>query len=269
MSTPEQAEEGALPEFVLPGAEAVVYKTAEQGELRLHVFKPAGWRASDKRAAIVFFFGGGWVGGNPGQFAPHCRHLAARGMVAVSAEYRVEGRHGTTPFECVADGKSAVRWVRAHADELGIDPGRIAAGGGSAGGHVAAAAAMVPGHEEPGEDASVSSVPDALVLFNPALDLAWAVRVAGEDVLQVSPAQFVREGLPPMIVFHGTKDKVIPIKTIRAFCREAREAGNRCELHEFDGRGHGFFNQAVSEEDYAATVRLTEEFLESLGYLPE
>ena len=77
-------------------------------------------------AAIVFFFGGGWVGGTPKQFFPHCTYLASRGMVAISAEYRVKDRHGVTPLECVLDGKSAVRWVRAHASELGIDPTLIA-----------------------------------------------------------------------------------------------------------------------------------------------
>ena len=61
-----------------------------------------------------------------------------RSQVAICAEYRTESSHGTDPYTCVADGRSAMRWVRAHVAELNVDPHRIAAGGGSAGGHVAA-----------------------------------------------------------------------------------------------------------------------------------
>ncbi|MDH4238929.1 MAG: carboxylesterase family protein, partial [Phycisphaerae bacterium] len=92
----------------------VVYKTIGEVELKLHIFKPPEQDAKELSPAIVFFFGGGWVGGTPEQFYHQCEHFASRGMVAISAEYRVKNRHGTTPFECVADGKSAIRWVRAN-----------------------------------------------------------------------------------------------------------------------------------------------------------
>jgi len=114
----------------------VTFKTVGDVTLQLHVFNPENHKATDKTPAIVFFFGGGWVGGSPSQFYPHCKHLAEKGMVAISAEYRVKKPHGTSPIECVKDGKSAIRWVRQHAAELGVDPNKIAAGGGSAGGHV-------------------------------------------------------------------------------------------------------------------------------------
>jgi len=147
--------------------ESLEYKTIGETRLKLHIFKPDVHKPSDKRPAIVFFFGGGWNSGSPSQFYPHCKYLASRGMVAMSAEYRVKSRNNTTPRECVKDGKSAVRWIRQRAEELGIDPGRIAAGGGSAGGHVAAATGTTRGFEEEGEDLRISSSPDALVLFNP------------------------------------------------------------------------------------------------------
>ena len=146
------------------------YKKTDKGELSLHVFNPLNHKATDKRPCIVFFFGGGWTGGTPRQFYQQAKHFAARGMVAVSAEYRVKNVHGTTPFECVEDGKSAIRYVRQHADELGIDPNRIVASGGSAGGHVAACTGVIAGLEEEGEDVNVSSVPNAMILFNPCLD---------------------------------------------------------------------------------------------------
>ena len=65
---------------------SVVYKTVGDVSLALHLFEPEGHKATDKRPAIVFFFGGGWNGGTPSQFYPHCAYLASRGMVAVAAE---------------------------------------------------------------------------------------------------------------------------------------------------------------------------------------
>ena len=113
----------------------VVYKRVDDVELKLHIFEPPDRQANKPVPAIVFFFGGGWVGGTPTQFYHQCDYLASRGMMAISAEYRIKSKHGTTPFECVADGKSAIRWVRANAERLGINPDKIVAGGGSAGGH--------------------------------------------------------------------------------------------------------------------------------------
>jgi len=110
----------------------VVYKTVGDVELELHIFEPANHQASDNAPAIVFFFGGGWSGGTPKQFYEQSRFLAEKGMVSISADYRVKSRQKTTPFECVEDGKSAVRWLRSHAKELGINPDQIVAGGGSA-----------------------------------------------------------------------------------------------------------------------------------------
>ena len=121
------------------GSVSEVYKTIGDVKLKMHIFYPEDHKPTDKRPAIVFFYGGGWKGGSVGQFGNQSRYLASRGMVAMCAEYRTQNRHKTTPFECVIDGKSAVRWARKNAARLGIDPGKIAAGGGSAGGHVAAA----------------------------------------------------------------------------------------------------------------------------------
>ena len=123
--------------FELPDSRAEVYKTIGDVKLKIYIYEPKSHKAGVKRPAIVFFFGGGWRGGTPKQFQEHCRYLASKGMVAMTADYRVSSRQGTKPFHCVRDGKSAVRWIRQNARRLGVDPGRIATGGGSAGGHVA------------------------------------------------------------------------------------------------------------------------------------
>jgi acetyl esterase/lipase len=257
----------------MQGAEAQVYKTVGEVKLNAYVFKPADWKASDKRPAIVFFFGGGWTNGSPASFEQHCRHFAERGMVAITADYRVRSRHGVTPIECVADAKSAVRWVRANAAELGVDPGRIAAAGGSAGGHIAGCAALVEGFDELGEDVAVSSKPDALVLFNPALDVdseRFRQRF-GEHVAELSPVAHVRRGAPPTIIFHGTADQTVPYAVVERFTRLMKEAGNRCELVGFEGQPHGFYGYRRGSDGggriYQETVRRADEFLVSLGYL--
>jgi len=249
----------------------VVYKTVDNVKLQLHIFKPANHKTTDKRPAIVFFFGGGWVGGSPSQFYPHCRYLASRGMVAISAEYRVKNQHGTTPYECVKDGKSAIRWVRMHAPELGIDPDRIAAGGGSAGGHIAAATGTVKKFEEPSEDKSISCKPNAMVLFNPVFDNGpegYGHDRVKEHWQDFSPMHNIDKDTPPTIVFLGTQDKLIPVSTAQKYKDLMTQAGRRCDLHLYEGQPHGFFNYRDGKSTYYyQTVIEADKFLTSLGYL--
>lgn len=246
----------------------VAYKTVGDVALYLHLFEPETHPKGEKAPAIVFFFGGGWVGGTPSQFYPHCRHYAEKGFVAMAAEYRVKNRHGTTPFECVADGKSAVRWTRMHAAELGADPNRIVSGGGSAGGHVAACTGVIQGLDEEGEDSSVSSRPNAMVLFNPVVDTTakgyGAKKLAGREKA-VSPAHHVRKGLPPAIIFHGAADTTVPIENVERFTRLMKEAGNVCELVRFEGKSHGFFNYKRDKAAYWETIRKADAFLNEVG----
>ncbi|MEO7412594.1 MAG: alpha/beta hydrolase [Opitutaceae bacterium] len=264
------------------GARAEIYKTVGETKLSLWIFEPPASTTGAKtnRPAIVFFFGGGWTNGSPVQFEQHCRALAARGMVAITADYRVASRQNAKPVDCVADAKSAVRWLRANAARLGLDPRRVAAGGGSAGGHIAAAT-IISGLDEPGEDPSVSAVPDALVLFNPALVLAelpglelkgFGTQVPAErlgtEPKNISPAHHVKKGAPPAIIFHGKADTTVPYATAEAFARAMKAAGNRCELVGYEGQTHGFFNYGRGDNsNYRATLAATDAFLVSLGWL--
>jgi acetyl esterase/lipase len=258
------------------------YKTAGDVKLNLWIYTPQRHKPTDQRAAIVFFFGGGWQSGTPKQFEPHCEYLASRGMVAVTADYRVASRHGVKAKDCVADAKSAIRWIRGHAAELGIDPQRIAAGGGSAGGHLAACTGVVPGFDESSEDVKVSSVPNALVLFNPAVVLAAVEgqrvvnpeRIAslqdrlGIDPAQISPYHHVKAGAPPTIIFHGKDDSTVPYRSVEAFARKMQGAGNRCQLAGYEGQGHGFFNYGRGDGSmYKTTVKAMDEFLGELEYV--
>lgn len=253
------------------GVKEFTYKRTAQGELKLLVHYPPDWKAEDKRPAIVFFFGGGWKSGTPAQFLNQATYLATRGMIAVRADYRVSSRQQTTPESAVEDAKSAVRWVRARAAELGVDPQRIVASGGSAGGHLAACTGMTDAFEAKAEDAKISSRPNALVLFNPALDLA-ALEVAakwpegkgdGKTIVpQIDPARFIKSGVVPTVIFFGTGDKMLD--HARTFSDKSKALGNRCEVFTAAEQPHGFFNRSPWQE---VTLRQTDVFLTSLGYL--
>jgi acetyl esterase/lipase len=255
----------------IAGADTHIYKKIGEVELSLFLFKPEGHKPEDKTPAAVFFFGGAWNGGSPKQFEAHSKYLASRGMIAAVADYRVKSRQGTTPFECVKDGKSAVRWLRQNAATLGIDPDRVAAGGGSAGGHVAAATATTKGLEEEGQDLSVSSVPNALLLFNPVYDNGpggWGHSRVKERWKEISPMHNIRKGTPPTIVFLGTNDKLIPVATAETYKKKMIEVGSRCDLHLYEKQGHGFFNtNKAGGQHYRATVLEMDKFLISLGWL--
>jgi acetyl esterase len=249
----------------------IPFKDTAKGKLQLHVFKPAGWKAEDKRPAIVFFFGGGWVGGSPSQFYPQARHLADKGMVAISAEYRTKKSHGTDPFACIEDGKSAIRWVRAHAAELGVNPEKIAAGGGSAGGHVAACTGVLTAFDNPDENKKVSSVPQAMVLFNPVIDTSkkgFGAKSLKDKWETASPVHNVHKGVPPTMIVHGTADTTVPFANEEAFKKKMEALELRCELNAYEGRAHGFFNKTKGDgKDYEATVKQMDAFLKSLGFL--
>ena len=273
----------------MPGSRTEVYREVGDVKLKAWILEPVDHKAIDKRPAIVFFFGGGWNGGTPGQFLPQCQHLSKRGMVAISVDYRVRSRQGVIPQDCVTDAKAAIRWVRANAVRLGIDPNRIVAGGGSAGGHLAAATALVPGFED-SDDKDVSSIPNAMVLYNPAVVMAAVdghpdLIAAGklDDISkrtdgrpqEISPYHFIRADLPPSIIFHGTNDEAVPYATVQLFEKEMVAAGNRCELKSYKGQPHGFFNpgrgkgepRAEATRNYYKTLKELDAFLESLDYL--
>ena len=276
---PAQSQPANSEDF--PGAVNEVYKKAGDVELKAHIYNPPGHKATDKRPAIVFFFGGGWLHGSARQFVPQCQYFASRGMVAITADYRVYERHHAMIADCTADAESAIRWVRANATRLGIDPDRIASSGGSAGGHLAAAVGTLD--DMTGDkDKSVSFRPNAMILFNPGVDLTRdepapdtpakkrfnLLARLGAKAEDLSPADHVKAGLPPTIIFHGKNDSAIPYATVETFTEAMKKAGNKCELVGFEGQGHGFFNYSPKgNKYYDETLRLADRFLASLGWL--
>lgn len=244
----------------------VQYKVVGDVKLSLHVFTPPGHQVTNKLPVIVFFYGGGWNAGTISHFYPQCEYFASRGMVGICADYRVKSRHQTSPAECVKDGKSAIRWIRSHATELGVDPNKLVAGGGSAGGHIAAATAFLENFNEKGEDLSISCRPNALVLFNPVFDngpSGYGFNRVKEYWKEFSPLHNVDKNAPPTLVLLGTNDKFIPVSTATEFKSRMNTVGARCELKLYEGEPHGFFNKSK----YSETISETDAFLSSLGFL--
>jgi len=252
-------------------ADSVLYKQVDSTDLYLFIDYPPAYDASLSYPAMVFFFGGGWVGGTPDHFKKQAAYFAQRGLVCIRADYRVKSRHGATPFESLEDAKSVIRYIRKNAEALGVDPLQIIASGGSAGGHLAAATALVNGFNDGTDDLSYSCVPNALVLFNPVIDNGpggYGYERIGEAYKDFSPLHNIREGAPPTIFLLGTEDVLIPVETAHYYKTVMEKVGSRCELCLYEGEGHGFFNFGRSQH-YESTVKAAESFLVSLGYLEE
>lgn len=253
-------------------AVAEVYKNASGDDLWIYRFDPADHDPKvDKRPAVVFFFGGGWNGGSVNQFEQHSKYLAARGMIAFVADYRVKSRQKTSPDACVADGKSAVRWVRKNAERFGIDPNRLAAGGGSAGGHVAATTGICDGLDDSADqNANVSSKANALLLFNPVYDngpKGYGHTRVKDWFPQISPAHNISKDDPPTIAFFGSEDPLVSVDTAKKFDADLKAVGVKSEVWIYEGQPHGFFNESKSPESFLDTVLKMDAFLVSLGWL--
>ena len=263
------AQAKAAPAKAPKGGERHVYKKVGDVALPLYVFKPEGHKPEAKAPAIVFFFGGAWTTGSPEQFEPYCRDLASRGMVTVTVEYRVSSRHPVKVEDCIEDAKSAMRWVRGNALKLGIDPNRIASGGGSAGGHLAACLAVIDDFNADSDDLEVNTKPNAMVLFNPALG-GIAASVVGKrtrgPVEKAFPLTYASKKQPACIMFFGTNDALL--EGAQRYRKASVEAGNDCKIVTYEGQGHGFFNHGRSGgKYYNLTLTETDRFLVKLGWL--
>lgn len=247
----------------------LIYKEIDGVQLEMVVYEPK-FEFDIKVPAIVFYFGGGWVSGNPGHFDLQAEYLASRGMVAVCPDYRTKSRHGTSPFESVKDAISAMRYLKIHGAEMGIDTSRIVAAGGSAGGHLAACTALIDNVEEETDNKNISPKPFALVLFNPVVDTGK--KGYGQEKLQgrefeVSPVHHITQNVPPTLIMHGKADEVVPYENVKRFQDVMKQEENECILKGYKKQGHGFFNYNRKPRFFRKTLQRTEIFLDEYNLL--
>ena len=278
-----------LAEFMAPSAQApemVVIKTIGGQDVKLEFFRPDGAENSERRPAILWIHGGAWIAGDTGVHTPHARYFASRGMFAANVAYRLASPGKVTVADCLADCRAAVRYMREHAEKLGIDPKRIAVSGDSAGGHLAAALGTLPDDE-----GGISSRADAMLLYNPIVDMTegdWIRYAVGGDALadkksprpsaevdvalarSLSPLFHVKAGQVPAILLHGRADHVVPVSQAERFAEASRGAGSRCDLIIYEnGIGHAFVlaGYKYPESVVVEAIRAGDRFLVSLGWL--
>lgn len=210
----------------------VVIGKGGETDLRCDIYRPPA--GTEKHMALVHLHGGGFARGSKDTLAAKVTPLTTRGYVSIAAEYRLSGV-AKWPAQ-IEDVKTAIRWTRANAGSLGIDPERIAAVGYSAGGHLALFAAGA-------SDTRLA----ACVAFYPAVEVsketAQMLLPSGSDeaaIRAASPLTYVKAGFPPTIVFHGLADVTVPPESSEHLLQALRGAGVPAELHTFAGVPHEF-----------------------------
>lgn len=248
----------------MASSEKILYKTTPQRKLYFYILRP---EAKRKKAssAIIYFSGGGWIQQSVAAQIPTAAWFRDQGIIAICAEYRVKNADGTTPLECIKDAKSAVRYVRANAKRLGVDASKIIVAGGSAGAHIALCTQMDDG-DEAGEDRSISSKPNALVLHNPVLGEGY-----GKDFFtlhpEFSPLLQAKNTWPPMVLSCGTADKTTPYIYAQQFERLMISVGNTCKLITVKDADHGC-DWPVSNPNFLPVITEMTKFLKKEKFLP-
>ena len=259
---------------LLADTSCYAYKQSDGVDMEAYVFPVPGPIPEEGRPAILFFYSSTWDAGLVSQFAPHCLYFANRGMQPILFDYRVTSRFpAATPADAIADMRSAIRWTRGHAEDLHLRSDRLVACGAASGAHGALSAAMLKAFDDPVDDLSLSCIPDALILFSPILDFSKKGvghakfpdrKMARRADLMKHP----RRRLPPMIIFHGTSDRVVPFENSQRFRRKMWWRGNICRVRPFETQGHGFFNFNVNPRLYELTINEADAFLVERKFLP-
>jgi acetyl esterase/lipase len=250
------------------------FKVVGSDSLVVHIFMPA--EGGTNRPSVLLFHGGGFVWGSPEITDPAARDYAAHGFVAFSVQYRLANRSTVTPIEQLEDTFDAIRWVRSHASEFGVDTRRVVAAGASAGGYLVT---MAAGSADP------LTRPNALVLWSPGVDTGndpyfnglLVGRARGSDL---SPIKHVRDSMPPTLIISGALDSVTFDSNAKRYCTRLKELNARCDMHSYPNLGHLLSrkldapSQQRGEFDWDQTATAdasakTWAFLRSLGYITQ
>jgi acetyl esterase/lipase len=239
----------------------IVFGTGGARDLKLDLHRPA--PAASKRTAIIHLHGGGFRGGSKEATERSAKYYVARGYVCIASQYRLADE-AKWPAQ-IEDVKAAIRWTRANAASLDIDPDKIVVAGYSAGGHLAltaAGSADVPELEGAGGNPGLSTRVAACIAYYP--NAMTRPPAAGGDALlmvpgssmdayrRASPISYVGPGSPPTLFFHSTGDTTIPFEVSRLTFDVLRSFGVPAELHVLEGLSHVFDRHEEFAEACAA-----------------
>ncbi len=245
----------------------LVYKHTNGQPQALEIFFPDGHDPDKAKVpCLLLFHGGGWGNGDKKTFHYDCSYFASRGIVAITANYFMYTKEERQKLAedvsrkaaCVTDAKSAIRWVKQHADELGIDPEKLIVGGGSAGGHISILSTTNPGINDPADPKGYDTSVAAYVLFNPALSEQDA------QYPDINALNYLTRDFPPAVVFFGTEDKWKKAWDVALDQLKDLGAGDRIHVWLAEGAEHAFFNKQPWKD---LTLIKADEFLTSLGFL--
>lgn len=250
--------------------DTIYYKQKDSISLMMEVHYPPMMEKTKKYPGMLFYSGGPWNHGKLNQFRSHASYFAKRGVICFLVEY---GRKNSEEFmfsECISDTKSSIRYIRENAKRFNLDIEKIVAAGASSGGHLASSLALIEGYEDPNDNTFFKSIPNALVLFNPVVDLGPAsplfFKEVGDQYKNMSPIHNIKSGAPPTIILIGTEDVFIPVEMVKYYKLVMDKVGSRCDLILYDGMKHGFFN-VRNMKNFRETVLEVDKFLISLGYI--
>ncbi|MGE0534261.1 MAG: alpha/beta hydrolase fold domain-containing protein [Pirellulales bacterium] len=257
--------------------ENVEYGTGAGEPLTLHLAKPK--NAAGRLPVIAYIHGGGWRQGNKDGHKDEAIEAAKRGYLSVSIGYRFAPKH-QFPAQ-IEDVKCAIRWLRAHADELGIDPERIGAIGYSAGAHLSMMLGTMDsadGFEGSGGWADQSSKVQAVVAYfgptnfelpYPAITVPIVEGFLGgsreqkpEAYKQASPVTYVNAGDAPTLIYQGTKDILVPYEQAFDMATALTKAGVPGRVELLLGLGHGW-NAEEMVRAQAGAMAFFDQYLKS------
>jgi acetyl esterase/lipase len=237
----QQAPQQAAPSNVRVESDVVFGKGGDM-DLRLDIYHPPA--GTEKRMAVIHLHGGGFTGGSKTGVASSSRAFSGIGYLSIASQYRLTGQ-GRWPAQ-IEDTKAAIRWTRANASRLNIDPNNIAIAGYSAGGLMALFAAATSDRKEfegNGGNAGISSKAAACVAFYPAVNANAALLPEGSDRAAIdaaSPGNHISATFAPTIFLHGAADTTIRPQTSLDFYNKLVAANVKADLHFFQGAPHGY-----------------------------
>ncbi len=249
-----------------PAGKPYTYKTSAGKPRTMEIYFPLNhYTARDRVPGIILFHGGGWGSGSLQQFRLACAYFASRGLVCATAEYQMLSKDDaarlpageTRKRVCITDAKSAIRWFKQKAPELGIDPQRIITGGGSAGGHISALATLNPGLNDPADPKDIDTRVVAYLWINPAFS-SYDKMDAEVDVLR-----FLGKDLAPAVVFFGDRD-IFKGDWDTVYAKLKTLGNTTTDLQIAPGQAHNFFNK---EPWQTVTLIAADRFLVKQGLL--